>query len=606
MFTRSYVLINAILISIVVFTLAGCGASETATSTDSTGAVSANLVWDGAKTSGKIVSSAPAGVATVRISISGPSIATKQQDFPVASGSGTIGSVPPGTGLTVTASGLDASGTITYQGLVGNITVQVGKTTDVGTISMLPIAAALKSIAVTPITPSIAIGVTQQFAATGTYSDSTTKDLSSSVTWSSSSTSVATIASSGISIALASGSTTITATSGAISGTTTFTVTAAPTLQSIAVTPANGTYIVGSTQQFSATGTNYDYSTHNITSLVSWNSSNSSVATIATNGLITAVAAGSTTITATSGTISGTAIITVATHSSSSPIYSYVSSLGSGQLYGPEGIAVDKSGNVYIVDSLNSRVMKYSSNGTYMTQIGSYGTGNGQLKYPAGVAVDSSGNVYVMDVFNYRVVKYNGSGTYITQWGSKGSGNGQFGQFYNASGAIAVDSNANVYIADFGNNRIQKFSSSGAYLTQWGARGSGIGQFYAPSGVAIDSIGNVYVSDAGPIGNIQKFSSSGTFITQWGSAGTGNGQFGTTSGNHSLGIAVDSNDNVYVTDTINCRIQKFDNGGIYITQWGSKGSANGQFTSPYSVAVDSNDNVYVTDVSKNIVQKFIH
>ena len=168
--------------------------------------------------------------------------------------------------------------------------------------------------------------------------------------------------------------------------------------------------------------------------------------------------------------------------------------------YSPYGVAVDNSGNVYVVDSDNCRVQKFDSSGNFLLKWGSNGTGNGQFYFPSGVAVDSSGNVYVTDT---GVQKFNSNGVFITKWGSTGSGDGQF----MGSWGIAVDSSGNVYVTDDGNNRVQKFDSAGNYLTQWGSGGSGDGQFSIPYGVAIDSSGNVYVSDSGNF-RVQKFVSS--------------------------------------------------------------------------------------------------
>ena len=86
---------------------------------------------------------------------------------------------------------------------------------------------------------------------------------------------------------------------------------------------------------------------------------------------------------------------------------------------------------------------------------GSYGTGNGQFISPSGIAVDSSNNVYVVDAGNNRIQKFTSNGTFITTWGSYGTGNGQF---ISPSG-IAVDSSNNVYVVDAGNNRIEIFVS---------------------------------------------------------------------------------------------------------------------------------------------------
>jgi hypothetical protein len=172
--------------------------------------------------------------------------------------------------------------------------------------------ATLISITVTPANSSIAVGATQQFAATGTYSDNTTHDITAQVTWSSSNTSAATVNSSGVATGVTSGTSTITAALGSISGNTTITVTAPPTLVSITGTPANPSITVGATQQFAATGTYSDNATHDITTQVTWSSSNTSVATVNTSGLATGVAPGTSTITATSGSISGNTTLTVA------------------------------------------------------------------------------------------------------------------------------------------------------------------------------------------------------------------------------------------------------------------------------------------------------
>jgi trimeric autotransporter adhesin len=169
---------------------------------------------------------------------------------------------------------------------------------------------------VTPAAPSIAQGTQQQFTATGVYSDNSKRDLTTAVTWTSSATGVATISTAAIASAVGTGSTTITATQGGVSGSTTLTVTAA-TLVSIAVTPANPSIAKGLTQKFTATGTYTNNSTQDLTSMVTWTSSNPSIASFSSTGTATgtatAVAPGSATITATMGMggIAGTTTLTV-------------------------------------------------------------------------------------------------------------------------------------------------------------------------------------------------------------------------------------------------------------------------------------------------------
>ncbi|MCX6689223.1 MAG: SBBP repeat-containing protein, partial [Methanoregula sp.] len=147
-----------------------------------------------------------------------------------------------------------------------------------------------------------------------------------------------------------------------------------------------------------------------------------------------------------------------------------------------------------------------------------------------------------------KIVSTSGSETYtfVTKWGTLGSSYGQFSEPW----SVAVDSSDNVYVADFGNYRIQKFSPDGTYLAWWRTQDSG-GVQYHPYGVAVDSSGNVYVADHDN-NRIQKFSSTGTFLTKWGTQGTGDGQL-----YFPWGLVVDSSDNVYVADYNNNRIQKF-------------------------------------------------
>jgi uncharacterized protein YjdB len=168
----------------------------------------------------------------------------------------------------------------------------------------------LQSVLVTPAKPSVPVGNQQQFKATGTYSDGTSQDLTSTATWSSSQPSIAAINTTGLAMTKASGISTIMATSGSISGSTTLTVTPVA-LVSIAVTPPNPSVAAGNTQQFTATGTFSDSSTQDLTASVTWTAIASSVASISSGGLAKGLTAGTATITATSGSISGSTKLTV-------------------------------------------------------------------------------------------------------------------------------------------------------------------------------------------------------------------------------------------------------------------------------------------------------
>src|SRR5437867_554377 len=185
----------------------------------------------------------------------------------------------------------------------------------------------------------------------------------------------------------------------------------------------------------------------------------------------------------------------------------------------------------------------------YLTQWGSYGQGDGQFFYPTGVAIDAAGDVYVADLGNSRIQKFTGTGTYLTQWGSPGTGNGQV----TVASGVAADAAGDVYVPDLGNGRIQKCSGEGTYLTQWPGSGHGI---------ATDAAGNVYVTYGD---GIQKFTGTGTLLTEWASLGSGDGQFKSP-----YGVARDAAGGVYVADSGNHRIQKFgpDLTPTKATTWG--------------------------------------
>ncbi|HEY5176453.1 MAG TPA: Ig-like domain-containing protein [Terriglobales bacterium] len=171
--------------------------------------------------------------------------------------------------------------------------------------------ATLASLAVTPVNPTIAAGTPQQFTATGTYSDGSLQNLTNVVTWSSTSPGVATINSTGLATGVSAGNTTIQAASGAINGSTGLTVTASLTLVSIAVAPVNPSIVVGTQEQFTATGTYSDGSHQDLTNAATWTSTSPSAATINSTGLATGVGVGTTTIRAALGSVNGSTTLTV-------------------------------------------------------------------------------------------------------------------------------------------------------------------------------------------------------------------------------------------------------------------------------------------------------
>ena len=271
-------------------------------------------------TSGSVVGSmtltvAAATLKSIAVTPANPTLARNATQQFTATGTFTDGSTQNLTSSVMWSSLTPAVATISTTGSAtalsaGSSTIQAASGALIGFTTLTVTGPALSSIAVTPANPSIAKGLTDQFAATGTYSDGSTQNITNSVTWVSLTTSVATISSDGLAKGVGTGVSTIQATSGPVTGSTVLTISAA-TLTSIAVTPANPAIVKGATQQFTATGTFTDASTQNLTNSVTWSSLNSAVATISGSGLATGMGVGSSTIQAASGSISGGTTLTV-------------------------------------------------------------------------------------------------------------------------------------------------------------------------------------------------------------------------------------------------------------------------------------------------------
>ena len=270
------------------------------------------------------------------------------------------------------------------------------------------------------------------------------------------------------------------------------------------------------------------------------------------------------------------------------------------RLRAPGGLALDREGNLYIVDGGNQRILKYGRDGQFVLQWGSYGAGNGQFIIPeienyksGAIAIDEQENVYVADTGNARVQKFDRSGKFLLKWGGTGNGPGQLRRPL----GVAVDSQGNVYVVDDRpKSRVEKFDHNGKFLRQWGTRGS-TDPFYAASAIVIDRQDFVYVTNLGS-GSLQIFDHDGGIIANW-SLNCGDERYVAP-----LGVTLDSKGNSYVTDSVANRICKFGSNGRFLTQWDSLGADGTQFSRPYGIAVDAQGNIYVADSNNDRVLKF--
>jgi DNA-binding beta-propeller fold protein YncE len=180
---------------------------------------------------------------------------------------------------------------------------------------------------------------------------------------------------------------------------------------------------------------------------------------------------------------------------------------GKGQFDNPRGIAIDGAGNIFVADTSNARIQKFSPNGTFVTNMGTKGRGPGQLEAPTGIAIGRTGKLYVADAGNHRVQKLAPDGTLIAEW--KGAEPGFYGPR-----RIAIGPDDSIYVVDQGHARIVRFNLDGEVLATWGSGGTGDGQFRDPTSVAVDPTNKVYVAD--PLNSrIQVFDSNGKFLNKW-------------------------------------------------------------------------------------------
>jgi uncharacterized protein (TIGR03437 family) len=326
------------------------------------------------------------------------------------------------------------------------------------------------------------------------------------------------------------------------------------------------------------------------------------------------------------------------------------------QLNGPQGMALDKAGNLYLADSKNNRIRIVSAAGIINTFAGTgqvspggastYNDGglatNALLHLPAGVAVDSNGNVYIADTGDNLIRKVTTDGLINSIAGDSypsylGDGFLAATSELHTPEDVAVDSSGNVYIADSANAVIREITASTGIINYiagnvtaaasgaltgtpvLGYSGDGAAANLAgllePFALALDSSGEVFFAENGD-SRIRKIDTKGiiTTIAGNGTAGfTGDGSAGANAEiSFPTGVAVDSSGNVFIADSVNRRIRKLASGGTITTVAGNgnysysgdSGQATAaQLNTPQAVATDPSGNLYIADTANNVVRK---
>jgi sugar lactone lactonase YvrE len=278
-----------------------------------------------------------------------------------------------------------------------------------------------------------------------------------------------------------------------------------------------------------------------------------------------------------------------------------------GYFQAPRSLAAAPDGTIYVADSRNHRIQHLSADGSIT--LNTWGTfadiskgdaPGGTFNEPWGVAVGPDGSVYVADTWNHRIQKFSPQGEFITMWGKNGLPDTPDG-FYGPRG-IAVDAKGRVFVVDTGNNRVVIFDGNGNYISQFGVPGVNPGEFSEPVGIAIDTNGLVYITDTWNK-RVQVFTPDATNtiyeptyefpVYAWEGQGIDNKPF----------IAVDSTQNVFVSDPGGCRILEFSSDGTIFRIWNSCDINSQTPGLPTGLLLDANG-IWVTDAGENTLLHF--
>lgn len=255
---------------------------------------------------------------------------------------------------------------------------------------------------------------------------------------------------------------------------------------------------------------------------------------------------------------------------------------GSGELAPPNWVAVEDNA-VLVSDNGNDQVQRFSRTGVWDSDFITDVTG------PTAIAVYED-EIYVVDNANSRVRVYSAStGAYQRQFGAYGTGDGQW---IGCFGIACYDDE--VFVCDAGNDRVVVFSTAGVFDRTFGSNGTGNGQLVYPSGISVTKCGKVLVCDEGNH-RIQQFTTAGTYVRKWGSYGTANGEFACPTG------IVFIDEEVFVTDSDNDRLQVFDIEGTFIRKHGVYGTGDGDLNGPQALWIDDG-RAYVADTGNARIQ----
>lgn len=280
---------------------------------------------------------------------------------------------------------------------------------------------------------------------------------------------------------------------------------------------------------------------------------------------------------------------------------------GPGLLAAPRGIAVAPDDTIYVADSFNHRIQHFSQDGKLINTWGTYANilngeaPAGTFNEPWGVAVGPDGSVYVADTWNYRIQKFTSQGQFLKMWGNFNIGDTQQG-LYGPRG-ILVTKDGRVFVTDTGNKRVVIFDTEGNYLSQFGVAGMGIGNLDEPVGITMDSSGNIYVADTWNhrIQVFQPDASQLVFspVKSW-SIDSWYGQ----SMNNKPFLTIAPNGNVLASDPEGARILEFTPQGELVNALIGFNLTEDVASQPIDLKFDSKGKLWVSDSANNLILIF--
>lgn len=255
----------------------------------------------------------------------------------------------------------------------------------------------------------------------------------------------------------------------------------------------------------------------------------------------------------------------------------------------PYAATTDAKGRLYVTDTGLSRVWVFDPEKKEVRFLGD--SGQGQLITPSGVAVDRRGVVFVADTKRDRVFGYDEQGKVVVAIG-------QADEFYSPSGLAIHQASGRLFVADAGRHKVRVYdTTTGAFLLEFGSRGTAPGQFNYPTHLFLRK-DRLYVSDTMNF-RVQAFTLDGQFVRTWGEMGTSFGQFA-----RPKGIALDSEGHLYVVDAAFGNFQIFGSEGDLLLFVGQVGFQPGEFYLPAGLHIDERDRIYVVDQYNRRVQVF--